>query len=159
MNSGWDIWSEIENMQQEFNTLFERFFGSETNTQKSRRLLPGKTAETALSEYREPLTDVWETDNDVVATIELPGVSKEDINLNVTDNRVEVKVEKKEEKKEKKKGLYRLERSYRGFYRAFPLPSEVKADEAKATYKNGVLEITIPKKQPSQGKQKRVPIE
>ncbi len=99
----------------------------------------------ALEGFREPLADVFETDKEVIVTVELPGVKKDDIEVNVTENAVEVKAEIKEEHKEEKEGIYRMERSYRGFYRVIPLPAEVKPEEAKATYKNGVLEIRIPK--------------
>lgn len=98
-----------------------------------------------LEGYREPLTDVWETEDAVMVTVELPGVNKEDINLNVKGNFLEVKVEKKEEKKEKKEGFRRFERRYQGFYRLIRLPAKVNPQKTEATYNNGILEIKLPK--------------
>ena len=94
---------------------------------------------------RSPLTDLEETDKEVIAKFELPGVEKKDIQLNITENKIEVKVEKKQETKTEKKGFYKEERSYKGFYRAMALPPEVIAEKAKAKYKDGVLEVIIPK--------------
>ena len=111
------------------------------------RRLPMRTTnyEYDVANYRMPLTDLWEIDDEVITTIELPGVDKQDIDLKIENNRITVKVEKKTENKEKKKGAYRFERSYQGFYRKIELPVDVDSDKAKATYKNGILEIRIPK--------------
>ena len=65
-----------------------------------------------IPNFRKPLTDIWETENEVVASIEIPGVDKKDIDINLTEDKLEIKVEKKHEKEDKKKGMYRLERSY-----------------------------------------------
>jgi HSP20 family protein len=114
--------------------------------------------EQGLGGFRQPLADVFETDKEVVVTVELPGVNKEDIDVRVTENSVEVKAEVKSEVKEEKEGFYRAERTYEGFYRVIPLPTEVKANEAKATYNNGVLEIRIPKAK-EETKAKKVKVE
>ena len=108
--------------------------------------------------FRQPLTDVFETDNEVVVTVELPGVRKEDIDVTVRENSVEIKAEVKKIEEVKKEGFFRAERSYQGFYRVIPLPTEVKSDQAKATYNNGVLEIRIPKAKP-EAKGKKVKVE
>ena len=94
---------------------------------------------------RNPLTDLQETDKEVIAKIEIPGVDKKDIQLNITENRIEVKAEKKHEAKVEKKGFYREERSYSGFYRTIPLPFGVTPEKAKVRYQDGVLKIKIPK--------------
>ncbi len=111
-----------------------------------------------LEGFRQPLADVFETDKEVVVTVELPGVRKEDIDVRVTESSVEIKAEVKGEIKEEKEGFYRAERTYQGFYRVIPLPTEVKANEAKATYNNGVLEIRIPKAK-EETKAKKVKVE
>jgi len=96
-------------------------------------------------EYREPISEVWETDDEVIAVIELPGVEKEDIDLRVTSRTLEVKAERKEETKEEKDKARFEERAYKGYYITLSLPTDVNPDEVKATYKNGVLEVRIKK--------------
>lgn len=94
------------------------------------------------TEYRKPLTDIRETEDEIIVTSELPGVEKEDITLNATENSVEIKAEIKRERE----GEYRLEeRGGKYFYRVCPLPGKVDPNRAKASYKNGVLEIKLPK--------------
>jgi len=134
-----DIFREMRRLQGEINRLFRDFW----ETERFRALPDFSGKETGL--MRSPLTDLEETDKEVIARFELPGVDKKDIQLNVTENRIEVKVEKKQEAKVEKKGFYSEERSYRGFYRAMPLPSEVIPEKAKAKYSNGVLEVAMPK--------------
>ena len=82
-------------------------------------------------------------------------MDKKDIDIEITDNNLEVKVEKKAEEKEEDKDYLRYERSYRGFYRSFPLPEDADKKGIKATYKNGVLEITV-KRKPKAVKKKPV---
>lgn len=135
-----DIFDEMRRLQRELDKSFSDFWGSE-----SYKALPDYTRNKGALALRSPLTDLEETDKEVIAKFEMPGVDKKDIQLNVTPDKIEVKVEKKQEAKVEKKGFYREERSYRGFYRAMALPSEVLADKAKAKYKDGVLEVTIPK--------------
>ncbi len=151
------IWDEFRRMQEEMDRLFSTIMREPywTGVWEEERI----PVETSM--YRQPLADIWETDDEIIATIELPGVEKEDIQVNVVDDYIEVKVEKKEEHKEedKKKGMYRLERRYSGFYRRIPLPEEADADSIKATYKNGVLELRIPKKKTEKKKGKKVKVE
>lgn len=142
-----DIFEEIRRLQREINRSFGDFWDSG-------RLLPAPTKDSLM--MRTPLTDLEETDKEIIAKIELPGVDKKDIHLNITENRIEVKVEKKQEAKLEKKGVYREERSYRGFYRSMSLPSEVIPEKAKAKYKDGILEVVMPK---SEKKKSKVNIE
>lgn len=112
------------------------------------------------SNYRLPVSDIYETDKEIVAEIDLPGVDKKDIKVNVTEGSIEVKAEKKKETKQegKKKGMFRLERSFAGFYRRFPLPNNVDADKANAEYREGVLKVTVPKLQIEDKKRKQLEI-
>lgn len=93
---------------------------------------------------RLPVADLYETESSVIATFELPGVEKEEIQLDVTEDRIEVKVEKKAEKEI-------------NFYGALPMPKDVVAENAEATYKNGILRIEIPKAK-KQDSRKRIEI-
>ena len=94
---------------------------------------------------RLPVADIYETENSVIAAFELPGVKKEDIELNITDDRVEVKVERKLEKTAEEKEGYSYEMRSYSFYGALPLPLDVIAEQANAAYKDGILRVEIPK--------------
>ena len=103
--------------------------------------------------------DIFEDGNDVVVKAELPGMKKEDLDVNLTDDTIMVSGEKKKEEKIEKKDYYRVERSYGSFTRSFRLPKEVQSDKAKASFKDGVLEIRVPKTEEAMKKEKKVTIE
>jgi HSP20 family protein len=92
-----------------------------------------------------PSVDVSETDKDVCVTVELPGMDEKDIDLAIAENALTIKGEKKTEKEEKNEGRYHIERSYGSFQRRIMLPCEVNTDKTKATFKKGVLKVTLPK--------------
>ncbi len=135
-----DFWDEMRRMREEMDRMFrelnERFYSGE-------RLLP--TPGERLPALRTAVADIQETDENVIATIELPGMKKGDISLTVTESMLEVRAEKKEEEKEEKEGYKSYRSRYAGFYRRLPLPAPVDSENAKATYKNGILEVTMPK--------------
>jgi len=81
--------------------------------------------------------------------VDLPGVKKSEIDLNITDNSVEISAEHEEEEEEKKKNYLRKERSEVSYYRTFPLPEKVVSDKAKAKLTDGILNIVIPKSHPT----------
>jgi len=95
--------------------------------------------------FRPALFDIEDKGDRLEITAEIPGVDKKDVKVNLTNDTMSIKAEKKEEKEEKKRNYYYKERSYGGFYRSITLPSEVDPKTAKATYKDGVLQITIDK--------------
>jgi len=86
-------------------------------------------------------------------------MSREDIDVKVTDDIVTISGEKKKEEKIEKKNFYRMERSYGSFSRSFRLPTEVQAEKASAKFKEGVLEIRIPKSEEAKKKEKKVKVE
>jgi HSP20 family protein len=90
---------------------------------------------------------------------EMPGMSKEDVEVNLTDDTITISGTKKKEEKVEKKDYYHLERSFGSFKRSFALPSEVQSDKAKASFKDGVLEVTIPKSEEAKKKEKKLKIE
>ena len=106
-----------------------------------------------------PAIDVYEEKDEVVAKAELPGLEKNDIEVNVIDHQLTIKGEKKEEQETKEKNFYRAERAYGAFFRTVELPADVESDRAKASFKNGVLEIHIPKTEEARKKSKQVRIE
>jgi HSP20 family protein len=146
----WNIIDEMRRMEEEMDRLFNMFF-----SHSQYQLGPG----TALQEQeqqqgenqkvgtREPLVDLRETDMNVIVTAEFPGIERDDIDVKVRDDRVEMKAQMKDEVREEKEGFMAYGRRYLGFYRVIPLPVLVQPDGARTTYKNGVLEITLPKKE------------
>jgi HSP20 family protein len=106
-----------------------------------------------------PTVDVFEEGDEVVVKAELPGIKKEDIDVNLTDDTVTISGEKKKEDKVEKKGYYRMERSYGSFSRSLRMPAEVQSDKAKAKFKDGVLEIRVPKTEEARKKEKKITVE
>jgi HSP20 family protein len=101
--------------------------------------------------WRETGSDMWAPDVDIfqkndqlIVRADLPGLTKDDVSVEVTDNAVAIQGERKREHEEEREGLYRAERNYGSFYRLIPLPEGVITDQAKATFREGVLEVTIP---------------
>lgn len=94
---------------------------------------------------RMPALDIYEEKDDVVVKVELPGLSKDHIEVQVTDNILTIKGDKKKEEEIKEGNYYHSERSYGAFSRSVELPTEVKTEQVKASFKNGVLEVRLPK--------------
>ena len=91
-----------------------------------------------------PKVDVMTKDNKLITRVDLPGMKKEDVNVEVADGLLTLSGERKKEFKEEKDDYFREEREYGSFCRTVPLPKGVKADEVKASFANGVLEVTVP---------------
>jgi len=130
----WDPFGSLSRVREEIDRMFEDF-------------LVGRPAALARAGegLRVPSVDIEETDSSVVVRAELPGVKKEDLDIEVTPEALILKGETREEKEQREKRFYRKERSWGMFQRTIPMPVEVKADEAKASFKDGLLEITLPK--------------
>lgn len=104
-----------------------------------------------------PTLEVFEKGNEFFIKADVPGVKPGDLTVEITESELAIKGERKLEKEEKEKGFYRCERSYGSFYRSIPLPEGVKIDLAKATIKNGVLEVKMPVT-PIEAKKRRLEI-
>lgn len=91
-----------------------------------------------------PEIDVFEKDNRLVTKIDLPGMKKEDVKVEVTDGHLAISGERKMEAEERKKNFYRCEREFGSFYRSVPLPEGIKLDDVKASCADGVLEVSVP---------------
>jgi len=91
-----------------------------------------------------PKVDVFERDNRLVTRVDLPGMKKEDMAVEVRDGHLALSGERRDEKQEKKGNFYRSEREYGSFYRAVSLPEGVKIEDVKATFSDGVLEVSVP---------------
>lgn len=108
---------------------------------------------------RMPSLDVFEEKDSVVVKAELPGMKKEDVEVSLSGENLTIKGEKKEDKEVKEDDYYRRERSYGSFLRAVTLPCEVKSGEIKASFKDGVLEIRLPKTEEAKKKSIAVKID
>ena len=106
-----------------------------------------------------PSLDLFEKDNRLFAKLDLPGMKKEDVRVEVAEGYLTISGERKEESEEKNKNFYRCEREYGSFYRAIPLPEGAKSEEVKATFENGVLEVSVPLQAKPEGKARTVAIE
>jgi HSP20 family protein len=106
-----------------------------------------------------PQIEVSEEEGQLKVCADLPGLTKDDVDVEVTDDMILLRGERKQEQEEKRKGYYRSERSYGSFSRAVPLPEGAKADEAKATFKDGVLEITVPTPEQKQKQRRQLQIQ
>ncbi len=124
----WNPFAEIERIRREFDRLLEE-------------LVPREEGERVFA----PVVDVYETDQELVVKVELPGVKKENVEVSIRDNALYIRGEKKEEKEEKTETYHRVERVYGRFERVLPLPTDVKVESAKAEFRDGVLEIRIQK--------------
>ena len=110
-------------------------------------------------QLRLPAVDVYEEGDEVVVKAEIPGMSKEDIQVNLSDSVLTITGEKKKEEEIKEHDYHRSERSFGSFSRTIQLPSEVKTDQAKATFKDGVLEVRLPKTEAAKQKTIKVKVE
>jgi HSP20 family protein len=126
-------------LQREMNSLFDNFFGGVETA-------PRGNAYGFAGSFM-PSIDVKENEKEFIIKAELPGVEEKDIEVTVTSDAVTIKGEKREEKEDKDKNYYYMERSYGSFCRVIPLDAEIESGKAEASFKNGILDIKIPKNQ------------
>ena len=144
----WDPFRDVDKLQNRINRMFEDSFG------RTR----GPDDEMSLCAWRPPV-DIYETETGIVLAAELPGVGKENISVEVKDNILTLKGERTANPNIKEKNLYRQERCYGTFQRSFTLQQYIQPNLIKATFKDGVLEIEIPKPDEEQPKQITVKVE
>jgi HSP20 family protein len=106
-----------------------------------------------------PEIDVFEKDNRLVTKIDLPGMKKEDVKVEITDGQLAISGERKSEAEQKGEEFYRCEREYGSFYRSVPLPEGAKIDDVKATFTEGVLEVSVPLPARPEAKMRKVEIQ
>ena len=134
--------------------MMEDFFGRRTRPWWPERWFRGDELE-----RRVPLVDVFEDKDEIVVKAEIPGMDKDNIEVNLTDHTLTIKGEKKKEEEIKEENYYRAERSYGSFIRTVELPAEVHTDKVKANFKNGVLEVRMPKTEAAKAKEIKVKVE
>jgi len=106
-----------------------------------------------------PWADVYETEEEVVVKVEVPGVAKENLEVTLSEREATVKGEARKDEESTEEGYYRRERRYGAFTRTVALPAAVVAEQAKATFKDGVLELRVPKQVEEAAKKRKVEIE
>jgi len=146
----WRPTRDLTGIREEICRLFDDFLTGWPWPERGRELLEGEWA---------PSTDVAETEGDVVVTVELPGVKQEDVDITITNDVLTLKGEKKEEKEVKKENYHRVERCYGSFRRSVSFPTGIQGDKAKASYRDGVLQVTIPKAEEAKPKQVKIDVE
>lgn len=140
----WNPLTELEDIQSDINRIFD-------NTVFRRRA----NAKTELGLW-QPVIDVIETKENYQVKAEIPGIAKEDISINVNDSILTIKGEKKQEISEKDTNLLRTERLYGMFQRQLALPQDVDAEKINARFKDGVLELMIPKGEKTKPKEIKI---
>ena len=141
----WDPFDDLASLRESMDKLFEEFF-----TRRPER------ARAPL--VWQPAIEAYETDGDVVVRAELPGIDPKQVEITVRDDTLTVKGEAKTEQEEKGRNYYRRELRYGSFVRSLALPSGVQGDAAKASYKNGILEIRVPKSERAKPKSVKVEV-
>ena len=143
----WDPFQDLISLQERMNRLFEQ------TLDRSRGEREGMVAGTWA-----PAVDIYETPDSIVLQAELPGLSKDDIDIQVRDNVLTLKGERRSEKEVKEGNYLRVERAYGGFQRAFTLPAAVQADKVRAVFRDGVLDVSIPKAEEAKSKQIKIDV-
>jgi len=93
-----------------------------------------------------PSVDIYETENELVLSAEIPGLAEKDVEIKIEDNTLTLQGERKFEKETKEENYHRIERAYGSFYRSFTLPNYIDQDKIKAEHENGILKIIMPRK-------------
>jgi len=137
----WEPFRDMRTLQDRVNRLFESAFG-----------YPVRTETPSLREGWLPPVDIHEDSNNIYLKAELPGIKKEELNISVEGDTLTIKGEKKHESEVKEEQFHIMERTYGSFSRSFSLPANVDASKVRADYKDGVLNLTLPKKEESKPK-------
>ena len=137
----WNPFRDMDNIGREMSNFFEN------------------TPLAFLGRAASPRVDVYQTETDVIVKAEIPGVSKEDLNVYIDENSIRLAGQTKRDERYKDENMYRTERFYGSFSRTIPLPVAVKSDQAKAEYQEGVLSISVPKVEPTKLKGRRIDIQ
>lgn len=144
----WNPTRDLLNVEREFNRFFNSLgqrFGI-------------TTGDSALDEEFEnavwmPLTDIQEDKDNYYISLDLPGVAKNDVKISYTDGQLNISGERKQEKEKKDSRYHRMERSYGRYYRSFTLPQKIQENKIDAEFKDGQLNITIPKAEEAKPKE------
>lgn len=134
----WNPWQEIDTMQRQINRLFEQ------------ASVPSTSGTTSL--YRVPAAEIKNTEDAIHLKLEVPGMEAKDIDVQVTENAVFISGERKTENKTEEKGVTRSEFQYGKFQRRIQLPARIQNTNVTAEYKDGILNLTLPKTEQEKNK-------
>ena len=146
---------EPHRMEREMERMFDNFFSPRWNPFEQGRFWSARGKEDVPAVD----LDVYEERDEIVAKAELPGMDKSEIEVNITEGLLTIKGEKKKKEETKDGHYYYSERSYGSFVRTIELPREVQTDQARANFKNGVLEIRLPKTEQAKKKETKIIVE
>jgi HSP20 family protein len=132
---------DVLNIQREINRMFDSFFRTS-----------GREETDMAATTWSPAVDIVEQQDAYVVKVELPGVNKDDVKITMENDILTVRGEKKQENETTKGSHHRIERSYGAFQRSFTLPTTVKADKIEASFKDGILNVTLPKSEEAKAK-------
>jgi len=135
---------ELDRMRKDMDRLWEAFL---------------QRKPTDNEEEFSPALDLSETANELIVKCEIPGMERKDIDISLSDGMLNIKGEKKQEREEKKADYHLVERSYGSFTRSIQLPKEVQSDKISASYKNGILTVTLPKSEEAKKKETKIKIQ
>ncbi len=144
----WEPFRELVNI----GNVFDRFFGQNLTHQ---RPTPGLLGDGSWS----PAIDLYDKKDRLVVKAELPGIDKKDVKVSVDGDTLSIRGETKKEQEVKEKDCYYSERSFGSFYRTVSLPVAVQKDKVKASYKNGVLTIDLPKNEEAKSKETEIQVQ
>jgi HSP20 family protein len=130
----WDPFRDLVTMRERMNKLFEDLVTSK-----------GEEKDIVASSWA-PAVDIFETDQELVLSAEVPGVDENDIEIHIEDSALTIKGERKFERETKEENYHRIERSYGSFFRSFALPTYIDPDKIEAEHENGILKVRMPKK-------------
>ena len=150
----WRPFMGLTHWERDMDRMMEDFFG-----RRMRPWWPERWSKTEEMEVKPAIVDVFEEKDDIVVKAELPGIEKDNIQVNLTDHTLTIKGENKKEEEVKEENYYRAERSYGSFLRTLDLPRDVRADQVKASFKNGILEVRMPKTEEAKAKEIKVKVE
>jgi HSP20 family protein len=151
----------IERYRNRHPVYFRPFFGPRVVRGDLNRVFEGLFDETTGKDAGDfnPAIDLVDTKETLQVKVELPGVKKENVEISIKDDLLTISGEKREETEEKDENRYYVERSYGSFSRKLTLPALVKTDEIKATFTDGILEITLPKDEEDKNKEVKVKVQ
>ncbi len=141
----WDPLRDLLSIQDRMNRLFEQ------------TLSRSRAEERITASTWSPAVDIYETPETIIMKADLPGLSREDIEIQIRDNTLSLRGERRFAKDVQQENYLRIERAYGAFQRNFTLPATIQQDEIRATFRDGVLELTLPKAE--EAKPKKIAIE
>ena len=144
----------LSRWEHEIDRMMDNFFA-----RRMRPWWPERWLGMRHEEIVAPTLDVYEEKDDLVVKAELPGMDKDQIEVQISGSELILKGEKNKEEKIEDKNYYRCERSYGAFRRAVELPVDVQADKIKASFKNGILEVRLPKTEKAKTKEIKIKVE